>query len=285
MLPSGFRTSDQEAEVRRTLPVTVAGPRRILTGFPPPTVAAVYPPAAGAFAVPYPATVLAVAAVIFAGSAAGVLAARRRPNATAIADSMLSVSLWAILPVVTFFNFARFEPSAEVGRRASRSRTSAWRRALVIAWALARGPLRIEGHTRGRLHVRGVSRQHRLPRPALHGRPARARRAAGGDHLRPARVHAVAAGGRVLDRGHPSRRAARRASAACGRSSPATRRCTRSWPACWRPTPSRPTGRWTQRTCSWSRWRRSGSSRSASTRPQAPARASPRRSRGRLRRP
>jgi hypothetical protein len=60
MLPSGFSTSWQEAEVRRTLPVTVAGPRRILTGFPPPTVGAVYP-RGGAFAVPYPATVLAVA--------------------------------------------------------------------------------------------------------------------------------------------------------------------------------------------------------------------------------
>ena len=115
MLPSGFSTAWQEAEVRRTLPVTVAGPRRILTGFPPPTVGGVYR-RGGAFAVPYPATVLAVAAVILAGSAAGVLAARRRSNATAIADSMLSVSLWAILPVVTFFNFARFEPSAEVGR-------------------------------------------------------------------------------------------------------------------------------------------------------------------------
>ena len=30
-------------------------------------------------------------------------------------DRMLWVSLWVILPVVTFFNFARFEPSAEVG--------------------------------------------------------------------------------------------------------------------------------------------------------------------------
>ena len=62
---------------------------------------------------------------------------------------MLWVSLWVILPVVTFFNFARFEPSAEVGRRASRSRTSASATALAIAWLLARGPLRLEGHTRG----------------------------------------------------------------------------------------------------------------------------------------
>ena len=147
MLPSGFSTSWQEAEVRRTLPVTVAGPRRILTGFPPPTVGAVYR-RGGAFAVPYPATVLAVAAVILAGSAAGVLAARRRSNATAIADSMLSISLWAILPVVTFFNFARFEPSAEVGAGLAFAYLGL-ATALAIAWALARGPLRIEGHTRG----------------------------------------------------------------------------------------------------------------------------------------
>ena len=56
---------------------------------------------------------LAVAAVILAGSAAGAVTARRRTDATAIADAMLSVSLWAILPVVTFFNFARFEPDAD----------------------------------------------------------------------------------------------------------------------------------------------------------------------------
>ena len=77
-----------------------------------------------------------------------MFAARRRSNATAIADSMLSVSLWAILPVVTFFNFARFEPSAEVGRGLAFAYLGL-ATALVIAWALARGPLRIEGHTRG----------------------------------------------------------------------------------------------------------------------------------------
>jgi predicted permease len=98
--------------------------------------------------VPYPAPMLAVAAVILAGSAAGVVAARRRSNATAIADGMLSVSLWVILPVVTFFNFARFEPSAEVGAGLAFAYLGL-AIALVIAWGLARGPLRIAGHTRG----------------------------------------------------------------------------------------------------------------------------------------
>ncbi|MGH2979936.1 MAG: AEC family transporter [Solirubrobacterales bacterium] len=97
---------------------------------------------------PYAAAVLAVAAVILAGSAAGVLTARRRPDATAIADRMLWVSLWAILPVVTFFNFARFEPSAEVGAGLVFAYLGL-ATALALAWALARGPLRLEGHTRG----------------------------------------------------------------------------------------------------------------------------------------
>jgi hypothetical protein len=92
--------------------------------------------------------VLAVAAVILAGSAAGMLAARRRADATAIADRMLSISLWAILPVVTFFNFARFEPSAEVGAGLLFAYLGL-ATALALAWALARGPLRLEGHTRG----------------------------------------------------------------------------------------------------------------------------------------
>jgi predicted permease len=98
--------------------------------------------------VPYPAAVLAVAAVIVAGSAAGVLAARRRPDATAIADRMLSISLWAILPVVTFFNFARFDPSADVGAGLAFAYLGL-AVALAVAWVLARGPLRLEGHTRG----------------------------------------------------------------------------------------------------------------------------------------
>ena len=61
---------------------------------------------------------------------------------------MLWVSLWAILPVVTFFNFARFEPSAEVGAGLAFAYLGL-ATALVVAWLLARGPLRLEGHTRG----------------------------------------------------------------------------------------------------------------------------------------
>jgi predicted permease len=98
--------------------------------------------------VPYPAAVLAVAAVILAGTGAGVAAARRRSDATAIADRMLWVSLWIILPPVTFFNFARFEPSAEVGAGLVFAYLGL-SVALVVAWLLARGALRLEGHTRG----------------------------------------------------------------------------------------------------------------------------------------
>ena len=61
---------------------------------------------------------------------------------------MLWVSLWVILPVVTFFNFARFEPSAEVGAGLVFAYLGL-AVALAVAWLLARGPLRLEGHTRG----------------------------------------------------------------------------------------------------------------------------------------
>jgi len=92
--------------------------------------------------------VLAVAAVIGAGTAAGVFAARRRTDATAIADRLLWVSLWVILPPVTFFNFARFDPSADVGAGLVFAYLGL-ATALAVAWLLARGPLRLEGHTRG----------------------------------------------------------------------------------------------------------------------------------------
>ena len=91
---------------------------------------------------------LAVAAVIGAGTAAGVFAARRRADATAIADRLLWVSLWVILPPVTFFNFARFDPSADVGAGLVFAYLGL-ATALTVAWLLARGPLRLEGHTRG----------------------------------------------------------------------------------------------------------------------------------------
>lgn len=91
---------------------------------------------------------LAVAAVIVAGSAAGILVARRRSNAQAIADRMLWVSLWAIVPVVTFFNFARFEPTAEVGAGLVFA-YAGLAVALLVAWVAARGSLDLRGHTRG----------------------------------------------------------------------------------------------------------------------------------------
>jgi predicted permease len=92
--------------------------------------------------------VLAVTAVILAGTAAGVLAVRRRPDATVLADRMLWVSLWVILPPVTFFNFARFEPSADVGAGLAFAYLGL-ATALFVAWLLARGWLNLEGHTRG----------------------------------------------------------------------------------------------------------------------------------------
>jgi predicted permease len=92
--------------------------------------------------------VLAVAAVILASSGAGVLAARRRTDATAIADRMLWISLWVIVPPVTFFNFAHFEPSAEVGWGLAFAYL-ALATAIGVAFLLARGPLRLTGHTRG----------------------------------------------------------------------------------------------------------------------------------------
>jgi malate permease and related proteins len=92
--------------------------------------------------------VLAVAAVILAGSAAGVFAARRRPDAMALADRMLWVSLWVILPPVTFFNFARFEPSADVGVGLVFA-YAGLATAVALAWALAHRPLHLAGHTRG----------------------------------------------------------------------------------------------------------------------------------------
>ena len=91
---------------------------------------------------------LAVAAVILAATAAGVQAARRRPDTTAVADRMLWVSLWVILPPVVFINFARFDPSADVGAGLVFAYLGLGT-ALVVAWLLARGPLHLEGHTRG----------------------------------------------------------------------------------------------------------------------------------------
>src|SRR5262245_56725211 len=92
--------------------------------------------------------VLAVAAVIMAGSGAGALAVRRRADAKAIADATLWVSLWLILPVVTFFNFAHFEPAADIAWGIAFAYLGL-ATALGIAFLLARGPLGLFGHTRG----------------------------------------------------------------------------------------------------------------------------------------
>ncbi len=60
---------------------------------------------------------------------------------------MLWLSLWFIVPPVTFFNFARFEPSGDVGAGLVFAYLGLGT-ALAVAWLLAR-PLRLEGHTRG----------------------------------------------------------------------------------------------------------------------------------------
>ena len=156
--------------------------------------------------------------------AAGVFAARRRSDATAIADRMLWVSLWVDPPARHLLQL-RAVRAVGRGRRGARVRVPGTeRRAGRRVGARARAAAPRGTHAR-RLHVRGVPREHGLPGPAVHRRAARSRRAAGGDHLRPARVHAVAAGGRVLDR--RGALAATTPRAGCARSSPAIPRCSR----------------------------------------------------------
>ena len=216
MLPSGFSTSWQEAEVRRTLPVTVAGPRRILTGFP---------------STDRGRSLSARRSVRRALPCDGARGRRRHPRRLGRGRARRAAALerhgdrrqHAVgqpLGDPPGRHLLQLRPLRAVGRSRGGPRVRVPRpgdRAGHRVGAGARSAAHRGTHARG-LHVRGVSRKHGLPRPSLHSRPARARRAAGGDHLRPARVHAVAAGGRILDRGHPSRRAARRASAACARS-------------------------------------------------------------------
>ena len=88
-----------------------------------------------------------VVAVILAGLGAGVLTARRRRDATRLAERVLSLTLWVILPIVTFFNFARFEPSAEIGVGIAFAYVG-MASALGIAYLVARR-LDLAGHTRG----------------------------------------------------------------------------------------------------------------------------------------
>jgi malate permease and related proteins len=57
----------------------------------------------------------AVIAVTLTAAGAGVAVARRRQSATRLAELGLSATLWVILPIVTFFNIARFDYTGEVG--------------------------------------------------------------------------------------------------------------------------------------------------------------------------
>jgi predicted permease len=90
---------------------------------------------------------LAVAAVIVAGLGAGVWTAHHRDDATRLAERVLWLALWVILPIVTFFNFARFEPTAEIGVGIAFAYV-ALATALGIAYVAAHR-LGLEGHTRG----------------------------------------------------------------------------------------------------------------------------------------
>jgi predicted permease len=85
--------------------------------------------------------------VILAGLGAGVYTARRRDDATRLAEGVLWLALWVILPIVTFFNFARFEPTAAVGIGIGFAYLGMVT-ALGIAY-LAAHRLGLEGHTRG----------------------------------------------------------------------------------------------------------------------------------------
>lgn len=59
---------------------------------------------------------IALAAVIGAATAAGVVADRRRPEgAQRLARRLMDAILWALLPVVAFFNMAALELTVEVG--------------------------------------------------------------------------------------------------------------------------------------------------------------------------
>lgn len=59
---------------------------------------------------------IALAAVIAAATAAGVVADRRRPgDARRLARRLMDAILWVLLPVVAFFNMAALELTVEVG--------------------------------------------------------------------------------------------------------------------------------------------------------------------------
>ena len=188
VLPSGSGRCNT-ARVRRTLPVTVAGPRRIRTGFP--------------------------STDLWGGSltCGGARGRRRHPRRlgcgsarraaapgrdgargpAAVAEPLGDPAARHVLQLraLRAVRRRRGRPAVRIPRPDRRAGC----RVVARTWPAApRGT-----HARS-FHVRGVPRQHRLPRLAVHRRAAGTRRAARGHHLRPARVDAVAAGRRLLDR-------------------------------------------------------------------------------------
>jgi predicted permease len=92
--------------------------------------------------------VIAVVAVTLLAAGAGIAAMRRwGATATRAAELGLSANLWVILPIVTFFNVARFQYSGEVGVGIVFA-YGGLAASLGSAYFLARR-LRIENHTRG----------------------------------------------------------------------------------------------------------------------------------------
>ena len=88
----------------------------------------------------------AVIAVTLSAAGAGVAVARRTASATRLAELGLSATLWVILPIVTFFNVARFDYTGEVGAGIAFAYAGLGA-ALGLAYLLARqldlhGPLR-----------------------------------------------------------------------------------------------------------------------------------------------
>ena len=91
---------------------------------------------------------IAVVAVTLLAAGAGVAAVRRwGATARSAAEAGLRFNLWVILPIVTFFNVARFEYSDEVGLGIVFA-YAGLATSLGFAYVLAR-PLGLDGHARG----------------------------------------------------------------------------------------------------------------------------------------
>src|SRR5437764_11982427 len=89
-----------------------------------------------------------VVAVILVAAGSGVLAARRWSGAARAAELGLAANLWTILPLVTFFSFARCRFTGDVGAGIAFAYLGLMT-SLSLAYLLARGPLSLHGPSRG----------------------------------------------------------------------------------------------------------------------------------------